>query len=65
MSSPSSVLTEGLGSWGSVNDLVTFGLGSSDEVTYVFATPDKRFVSTGAVDTRITVAKSSDTRVSR
>ena len=38
MGSPQSVLTEGLGSWGSVNDLVTLGLGIGPALDLV--TPD-------------------------
>jgi hypothetical protein len=41
MASPSTVLTLGLGSWGSVNDLPTLGFGSADPtVGNVYALPD-------------------------
>ena len=33
MASPSTVLTEGLGSWGSASELVTLGLGIGEAVT--------------------------------
>jgi hypothetical protein len=42
MGSPSSILTMGLGSWGSVNEVITLGYGSSGEVDYPAAT-DVRF----------------------
>jgi hypothetical protein len=60
MGSPSSVLSLGLGSWGSVNECVTLGYGIGEGVVF---NPVARICTPGVDRTRITAAGTDRSRI--